>query len=169
MLAMATPSQNATQPANDSGEPELVDRLRYAAMGKRMSQKNLRSAQLAFDSAVDVQKRTRILAHLAAEQPPKRSSFTLKGSGSWLPIPLGILAVMALGAALSQKVSKKGESFSPVTPTVQANEPASVPLSPTLASPNSSGERNSSGEPKSSGQLKEGLPGSKFAPALTPQ
>lgn len=121
---MPPPSQNAAMPANDSGEAELVDRLRYAAMGKRANQKNLRSAQMVFDSGVDVGKRTRLLAHLAAAQPPRRSSFTLKGAGSWLPIPMGILAVMALGAALSQKVSRKSEAPSPSTPTLQASEPA---------------------------------------------
>ncbi len=97
--------------ANDNDpleSSELIDRLRSAALGKQKDQKSSRSAQLAFDTSVALETRLHVIAQMTAQESmTSRRSFSLRGAMTWLPISLGILAVMALGAMLTRRLSEQ--------------------------------------------------------------
>ncbi len=93
----------ATSPleAENENDSDLLDRLRSTALGNGRDAKSRRSAQLAFDPEVDLEKRMRHIAGLTDVDSPKPTEKSPKKRAlSWLPIPLGILAVMSLGAAM---------------------------------------------------------------------
>jgi|GEM_PF-3128023 len=93
-------------PANDTDDSELVDRLRVAVIGKR-STRNMEHARIAFDTNVDFARRARLLATMAGEQPQQKSKTNWRKSMGWLPIPMGILAVMVLGSMLASRTAAK--------------------------------------------------------------
>ena len=118
-VARESNSTSALEAENDN-DTELIDRLRSTALGSSRDAKSRRSAQLAFDPDVDLEKRMRHIAGLTdAEKNGGRGGGRKSSSLGWLPIPLGILAVVSLGAAMSRSGNQNSQK--------RAESPAAAP------------------------------------------
>ncbi len=137
-MAMSEHVERSVPAANDNDpleSSELIDRLRSAALGEQKDRKSSRSAQLAFDTSVALETRLRVIAQMTAQESvSSRRRFSLKGAMTWLPISLGILAVMALGAMLTRRLAEKPQPTAPtphVTPAdTLTTSPAKTPTLP---------------------------------------
>ncbi len=130
MAQQSAPATSQRVENDNDDETELIDRLRSTALGGTLDEKSRRSAQLAFDPEVDLEKRMRHIAGLTDTERPRPSSKKEGRRGlGWLPIPLGVLAVITLGAAIARNTTDGQESTSKPGDELETAKPATSKVS----------------------------------------